>query len=303
MGSSLFGTAGSDKRILVVDFGAQYAQLIARRVRESNVYSEIVSHELDAESFADLKPSGIIFSGGPMSVNVEGAPKIDPAIYGLGVPILGICYGAQLMAEQNGGSVEGNEKGEYGRTVVNVNESGILLSDFETSTQQVWMSHFDSITSPPEGATVTASSDGSPVAVFEEPKKGLFGVQFHPEVHHTPCGQDLLRRFIHDVCGCPNDWNMVSVVESSVTRIKEIVGDKKAICGLSGGVDSAVAAALVHKAIGDQLTCVFVDTGLMRAGEAQQVVDTFESSQGIELIHIQAAERFFEQLKGVVDPE
>ena len=150
MGSSLFGTAGSDKRILVVDFGAQYAQLIARRVRESNVYSEIVSHELDAESFADLKPSGIIFSGGPMSVNVEGAPKIDPAIYGLGVPILGICYGAQLMAEQNGGSVEGNEKGEYGRTVVNVNESGILLSDFETSTQQVWMSHFDSITSPPE---------------------------------------------------------------------------------------------------------------------------------------------------------
>ena len=303
MSSNIFGTAGSDKRILVVDFGAQYAQLIARRVRESNVYSEIVPYELDAESFADLKPSGIIFSGGPTSVNVEGAPKIDPGIYDLGVPILGICYGAQLIAQQNGGSVEGNEKGEYGRTVVNVNQAGILLSDFETSTQQVWMSHFDSITSPPEGATVTASSDGSPVAVFEEPNKGLFGVQFHPEVHHTPCGQDLLKRFIYDVCGCPNNWNMASVVESSVMGIKEIVGDKKAICGLSGGVDSAVAASLVHKAIGEQLTCVFVDTGLMRAGEAQQVVNTFESSQGIELIHVQAAARFFEQLKGVLDPE
>jgi len=296
-------TARATDRILVVDFGAQYAQLIARRVREANVYSEIVPHDLAAADYAARRPTGIIFSGGPASVHVDGAPRIDPDVYGLGVPILGICYGAQLIAQQRGGTVGRNERGEYGRTDLAVADPGTLLVDAGTGTHPVWMSHFDAITEPPAGATVTASSPDAPVAVFEALDAGLFAVQFHPEVHHTPCGQDLLSRFVHDVCGCAGDWTMASVIESSVVAIRSQVGDGRAICGLSGGVDSAVAAALVHRAIGHQLTCVFVDTGLMRAGEGEQVVETFQKTQGIELIHVRAAERFFRKLAGVTDPE
>jgi len=234
---------------------------------------------------------------------VDGAPRIDPGVYDLGVPILGICYGAQLIAHQRGGTVGSNERGEYGRTDLTVAEPGRLLADAGVGAHPVWMSHFDAITEPPPGATVTASSPEAPVAAFEAPEDGLYAVQFHPEVHHTPCGQDLLGRFVHDVCGCAGDWTMTSVIDSAVAAIREQVGDGRAICGLSGGVDSAVAAALVHKAIGSKLTCVFVDTGLMRAGEGEQVVETFQKTQGIELIHVRAAERFFERLAGVIDPE
>ena len=303
MADTTGGSARATDRILVVDFGAQYAQLIARRVREANVYSEIVSRDLTSAEFAERRPSGIIFSGGPASVHVDGAPRIDPGVYDLGVPILGICYGAQLIAHQRGGTVGPNERGEYGRTDLTVAEPGRLLADAGVGAHPVWMSHFDAITEPPPGATVTASAPEAPVAAFEAPEDGLYAVQFHPEVHHTPCGQDLLGRFVHDVCGCAGDWTMTSVIDSAVAAIREQVGDGRAICGLSGGVDSAVAAALVHKAIGSKLTCVFVDTGLMRAGEGEQVVETFQKTQGIELIHVRAAERFFERLAGVIDPE
>tara|TARA_B110000438_G_scaffold299606_1_gene350150 strand:+ start:988 stop:2550 length:1563 start_codon:yes stop_codon:yes gene_type:complete len=303
MSISSSGEAKTKNLILVVNFGAQYSQLIARRVRESHVYSEIVSHDLDAQAIADLKPSGIIFSGGPSSVNVKNAPLIDPSIYELGVPILGICYGAQLIAQQNGGLVKPNKNGEYGRTDLDVTEPGALFADIGTGQQQVWMSHFDSIVDPPSGAIVTAISQGSPVAVFENTEELLYGVQFHPEVNHTPCGFSLLQTFVNDICGCPKDWDMTSVIESSVSAIRKKVVQKSAICGLSGGVDSAVAAALVHRAVGSQLTCVFIDTGLMRKDEADQVVQAFESSQGVDLIHVKAADRFFQQLKGVTDPE
>lgn len=297
------GAAAATDRILVVDFGAQYAQLIARRVREANVFSEIVPHDISADDLAAHRPAGIIFSGGPASVHVEGAPRIDPGVYDLGVPILGICYGAQLIAHQRGGTVGRNERGEYGRTDMTVAEPGVLLAGAGSGVHGVWMSHFDAITLAPDGATVTASSTDAPVAAFEAPGLGLYGVQFHPEVHHTPCGQDLLSRFVHDVCGCAGDWNMASIIGSSVAAIREQVGTGRAICGLSGGVDSAVAAALVHEAIGHQLTCVFVDTGLMRSGEGEQVVETFQKTQGIELIHVRAADRFFAGLAGVTEPE
>ncbi len=297
------GTAVAGDRVLVVDFGAQYAQLIARRVREANVFSEIVPHDLTAAGFAERQPTGIIFSGGPASVHVDGAPRIDPGVYGLGVPILGICYGAQLIAHQCGGNVGRNERGEYGRTDLTVFDPGTLLADAGEGTRPVWMSHFDAITDGPDGSVTTASSPDAPVAAFEAPDRGLYGVQFHPEVHHTPCGQEVLRRFLTDVCGAACDWTMASVIESSVAAIRTQVGTGRAICGLSGGVDSAVAAALVHEAIGPQLTCVFVDTGLMRAGEGEQVVETFQRHQGIELIHVRAADRFFERLSGITDPE
>jgi GMP synthase (glutamine-hydrolysing) len=297
------GAAVASDRVLVVDFGAQYAQLIARRVREASVFSEIVPHDLTPAEFAQRQPTGIIFSGGPASVHVEGAPRIDPGVYELGVPILGICYGAQLIAHQCGGNVGRNERGEYGRTELTVSDPGILLADAGAGTQPVWMSHFDAITDGPDGAHTTASSPDAPVAAFEAPERGLYGVQFHPEVHHTPCGQGILERFLTDVCGTAGDWTMTSVIESSVAAIRAQIGTHRAICGLSGGVDSAVAAALVHEAIGPQLTCVFVDTGLMRAGEGEQVVETFQRHQGIELIHVRAADRFFERLAGVTDPE
>jgi GMP synthase (glutamine-hydrolysing) len=290
--------------ILVVDFGAQYAQLIARRVREAHVYSEIVPHTITADEVAARRPAGIIFSGGPKSVHVEGAPVIDPAVYDLAVPVLGICYGAQLVAQQLGGVVARTGRGEYGRTELTVTEpTGTLFGTAQPVTQPVWMSHFDSIATAPDGFIVTASSPEAPVAAMEHTERRIHAVQFHPEVIHTPHGQAQLEHFLYDVCGCPPAWTMGSVIEAQVAAIRDQVGDARVICALSGGVDSAVAAALVHKAIGPQLTCVFVDTGLMRLGEGDQVVETFQRHQGIELVHVRAADRYFERLAGVVDPE
>ncbi len=291
--------------VLVVDFGAQYAQLIARRVREAHVYSEIVSHTITAEEVAAHNPAGIIFSGGPKSVHVEGAPTIDPAVYDLGAPVLGICYGAQLVAQQLvGGAVANTGVGEYGRTELTIDAPGaVLFGGGQPPMQQVWMSHFDSIATPPDGFSVTASTPGAPVAAMEHVGRRIHAVQFHPEVVHTPHGQAMLEHFLYDVCGCPPAWTMGSVIDLQVAAVREQVGSARVICALSGGVDSAVAAALVHKAIGPQLTCVFVDTGLMREAEGDQVVETFQRHQGIELIHVRAADRYFERLAGVVDPE
>ncbi|MGZ4693658.1 MAG: glutamine-hydrolyzing GMP synthase [Acidimicrobiales bacterium] len=293
--------------ILVVDFGAQYAQLIARRVREAHVYSEIVPHTITAAEIAARQPAGVIFSGGPASVHVEDAPRVDLDIYDSGVPILGICYGAQLLALDLGGEVSRTDRGEYGRTELELVEgsasSGVLFGAAQPAQQPVWMSHFDTITAAPTGALVTASTADTPAAGFEDVARGLYGVQFHPEVVHTPHGQALLEQFLYEACGCKPTWTMSSVIETSIDAIRAQVGDRRAICGLSGGVDSAVAAALVHRAIGSQLTCVFVDTGLMRQGEGDQVVETFRRHQGIELIHVRAGDRFFEKLEGITEPE
>ena len=289
--------------VLVVDFGAQYAQLIARRVREAHVFSEIIGHNLTAAEIAAKQPAGIIFSGGPASVHVDGAPSIDPGVYELGVPILGICYGAQLLARDLGGEVSRSDRGEYGRTELTVSADDVLFSAAQPRTQSVWMSHFDTITIPPVGATVTASTPDTPAAAYVDVKNRRYGVQFHPEVVHTPHGQELLEHFLYDGCGLAPSWTMSSIIDTQVERIRAQVGSGRAICGLSGGVDSAVAAALVHKAIGPQLTCVFVDTGLMRLGEGEQVVETFQRHQGIELIHVRAGDRFFERLAGITDPE
>jgi GMP synthase (glutamine-hydrolysing) len=289
--------------VLVVDFGAQYAQLIARRVREAHVYSEIVPYTITPTEISERAPVGLIFSGGPKSVHVEGAPEIDPAVYDTGVPILGICYGAQLVARQLGGEVARTGRGEYGRTDLDVTAPGSMLFGDLPVRQQVWMSHSDSIVRPPEGFAATATSADAPVAALESDGRRIYGVQFHPEVVHTPRGQEILKHFLYDVCGARPTWTMTSIIESEVTAIREQVGGARVICGLSGGVDSAVAAALVHKAVGHQLTCVFVDTGLMREGEGEQVVETFRRHQGIELIHVRAEDRFLERLDGIVDPE
>ena len=251
---------------------------------------------------AERHPDGIIFSGGPKSVHVEGAPRIDPDVYELGIPILGICYGAQMVAEQLGGSVDHSGRGEYGRTEMTVAEPGTLLGGLD-SQQSVWMSHFDAIVELPPGFVATAATPDAPIAALEDPSRGVYGVQFHPEVAHTPGGQSVIESFVHGACGCADEWTMESIIDSSISAITAQVGSGRAICGLSGGVDSAVAAALVHRAIGHQLTCVFVDTGLMRKGEGEQVVETFRRHQGIELIHVHAAERFFERLAGITDPE
>ena len=289
--------------VLVVDFGAQYAQLIARRVRECEVYSEIVPAWITADEIAARRPAGVILSGGPASVHVDGAPSLDPAVYDLGVPVLGICYGAQLIAEQLGGTVGTNERGEYGRAEMAVaGDGGVLLSGIP-SAQPVWMSHFDAIVSPPPGATVTASTAASPVAAFEDAGRSLYGVQFHPEVEHTACGREVLARFLRQGCGAGPTWTMGSIIDTAVGSVAAQIGDGRAICGLSGGVDSAVAAAVVHRAVGDRLTCVLVDTGLLREGEADEVQQAFEGHFGVELVRVDAAAEFFEALAGVTEPE
>jgi GMP synthase (glutamine-hydrolysing) len=290
--------------VYVVDFGAQYAQLIARRVRELDVYSEIVPHRITAEQVAADRPAALILSGGPKSVHVDGAPILDPAIYELGIPVLGICYGAQLIAQQLGGTVGRGLRGEYGRARLSrAAGASTLLEDVMVDEQDVWMSHFDAVTDVPGGFVPTASTPDAPVAAFEDPSRAIWAVQFHPEVVHTPNGQAVLERFVHDLAGCEPTWTMGSVIDQQIAAVRARVGDGRVICGLSGGVDSAVAATLVHKAIGPQLTCVYVDTGLMRHGESDQVVETFRRTMGIELIHVDAGGRFFEQLVGVVDPE
>ncbi|PDH67740.1 MAG: glutamine-hydrolyzing GMP synthase [Acidimicrobiales bacterium MED-G01] len=290
--------------VLVVDFGAQYAQLIARRVREARVYSEIVPNTITAEEIARRAPAAIILSGGPKSVHIDGAPIIDDGVYELGIPILGICYGSQLIAHQLGGTVDRSGRGEYGRTELHRNDQPSQLLPQNVATgDSVWMSHFDAVTQPPEGFSITASTNDAPAAVIENVDNRIYGVQYHPEVVHTPHGQKLLERFLIDIAECRADWTMTNVIEESIDAIRKQIGKGRAICGLSGGVDSAVAAALVHKAIGSQLVCVFVDTGLMRLGEGDQVVETFQRTQGIELIHERAADAFLEALQGITDPE
>jgi GMP synthase (glutamine-hydrolysing) len=288
--------------VLVVDFGAQYAQLIARRVREAHVYSEIVPHTSTAAELVARRPAGIILSGGPKSVNETPAPTIDPAIYATGIPILGICYGAQLLTQQLGGEVSRTGRGEYGRTPLSVTASSPLFVDWPGAVE-VWMSHADAITAVPEGFVATATSPDAPVAALHNPGRGIYGVQFHPEVVHTERGRDLLERFLYDVCRCPPSWTHTSIIEAQVDAVRAQVGSSPVLCALSGGVDSAVAAALVHKAVGDQLTCVYVDTGLMRAHESEQVEETFRRQFRVELVHVKAADRFFEALAGVIEPE
>ena len=289
--------------VLVVDFGAQYAQLIARRIRELDVYSEIVSHRITAAELAADPPAALVLSGGPKSVHVEGAPVLDPAIYDLGIPTLGICYGAQLVAQQLGGTVGRGMRGEYGRANLTVTDrSSTLLADLAAS-QDVWMSHFDAVTEVPAGFTTTASTADAPSAAFESHDRRVWAVQFHPEVVHTPHGQDVLRRFVFDLAGAPATWTMDGIIDQEIAKVRAQVGTARVICALSGGVDSSVAAALVHRAIGHQLTCVYVDTGLMRRGESEQVVETFRRNLGIELVHVDAGDRYFERLAGVTDPE
>ena len=293
--------------VLVVDFGAQYARLIARRVREAHVYSEIVSSTISVDEIRERAPKGIIFSGGPKSVYETPAPSIDPGLYELGIPILGLCYGAQLMALQLGGTVSRTGAGEYGRTALSLSQSGggarsPLFPDWP-ATSSVWMSHGDAITEVPPGFVATASSPGAPVAAMHDVERRLFGLQFHPEVVHTDRGGEVFDHFLIDVCGCAPGWTHVSIIEQQVEAVRSQVGSDRVLCALSGGVDSAVAAALVHKAIGDQLTCVFVDTGLMRAGEADQVEDTFRRQFKVDLVHVKAADRYFAALSGVTDPE
>jgi GMP synthase (glutamine-hydrolysing) len=290
-------------KVLVVDFGAQYAQLIARRVRECHVYSEIVPHDTPVAELARMRPSGIILSGGPKSVYQEGAPEVDPGLFDLGVPVLGICYGQQVMAQALGGEVGHTGIAEFGKTELRVTEpNGALFGELPTE-QTVWMSHNDAVVRPPEGFTATASTSASPVAAFENRERGLYGVQFHPEVSHTPKGLDLLKNFLYEACDLLPSWTMTSIIETATEQVRAAVDGERVVCALSGGVDSSVAAALVQRAIGDQLTCVFVDHGLLRAGEAEQVEETFSRHLHMNLVHIKAADRFLENLSGVTDPE
>jgi GMP synthase (glutamine-hydrolysing) len=279
--------------VLVVDFGAQYAQLIARRVREARVYSEIVPHSTPVADLLARDPAAIILSGGPSSVYEPGAPQVDPKLFELGVPVFGICYGFQAMAQALGGTVAHTGRREFGGTVVSTGDGHL----------DVWMSHGDSVTSAPPGFTVTASSAGSPVAAFEDVARRRAGVQFHPEVAHTPQGQEILTRFLYDIAGIEPTWTMGNIIDEQVAAIRAQVGDAQVLCALSGGVDSAVAAALVHRAVGDQLTCVFVDHGLLRAGEAEQVEQDYVAATGIRLHVVEAADRFLAALESVTDPE
>ena len=296
-------THESPRPVLVIDLGAQYAQLIARRVRECRVYSEIVAHDLTAAEIAAKRPTGIILSGGPKSVYEEGAPTIDPGIFSLGVPVLGICYGIQLMARDLGGEVAATGQREYGGTALSLEDGGgRLLQDFPP-TDTVWMSHGDAVTRAPVGFRVTARTGAMPVAAMENPERGMYAVQFHPEVSHTPNGMEVMKRFLYDGCGLMPDWTPTNIIEDSIGRIRAQVGDAEVLCGLSGGVDSAVAALLVHKAVGEQLTCVFVDHGLNREGEPDQVEGTFGRHFHVPLVHVKAADRFLGKLAGVIDPE
>ena len=285
----------------MVDFGAQYAQLIARRVREARVFSEVIAHTATIEEIKAKNPRAIVLSGGPASVYADGAPQLDPAVFDLGVPVFGICYGFQAMAQALGGTVARTGTSEYGRTEMNV--LGGELHSGLSGNQPVWMSHGDAVTAAPAGFEVVATSAGAPVAAFEDRSRGLAGVQYHPEVIHTPHGQQVLSRFLHEFAGIGADWTAANIAESLIEAVREQIGDGHAICGLSGGVDSAVAAALVQRAIGDRLTCVFVDHGLLRAGERAQVQRDFVAATGARLVTVDAQDRFLEALSGVVNPE
>jgi GMP synthase (glutamine-hydrolysing) len=289
--------------VLVVDFGAQYAQLIARRIREAQVYSEVVPHTASVAEILDRKPAAIVLSGGPASVYADEAPRVDPALFEAGVPVLGICYGFQAMADALGGAVRRTGTREYGRTELQVLDGGGVLHRELPGRGPVWMSHGDAVTAAPDGFTVTARSAGAPVAAFEDIGRRLAGVQYHPEVVHSPHGQEVLRRFLHEVAGIRPNWTTANVIDETVAAIRVQAGGGRLICGLSGGVDSAVAAALVHRAVGDALICVFVDHGLLRAGERAQVERDYVAATGVQLVTIDARERFLSALAAVVDPE
>jgi GMP synthase (glutamine-hydrolysing) len=288
--------------VVVLDYGGQYSQLIARRVRECGVFSELLPHHVGAAEVVRRAPKGVILSGGPASVYADGAPPLEAELLELGIPVLGICYGMQLIARELGGRVEGAEVGEFGRSELTVREPGRLLAG-TPSEQTCWMSHRDTVFSAPPGFEPLASSTASPVAAFESRERGIYGIQFHPEVVHTPYGQQVLTNFLEEICGCDRSWSAASVIEDQIERIRAQIGDGRAICGLSGGVDSSVAALLVHRAIGDKLTCVFVDHGLMRKNEGAQVISAFRDYFKVPLVAVDAEDRFLARLRGVSDPE
>jgi GMP synthase (glutamine-hydrolysing) len=291
------------EEVLVLDFGGQYSQLIARRIRECGVFAELLPHDTALDAIRARRPAALVLSGGPASVYEDGAPELRTELLELGLPVLGICYGMQAMARTLGGRVEGAESGEFGRTPLTVRDGGGRLLAGTPEDQQCWMSHRDTVFDPPPGFTALASSPGSPVAALESTERGLYGIQFHPEVVHTPYGTEILTRFLRDIAGCRERWSPASVIDEQVAAIRGAVGDAGVICGLSGGVDSATAAALVHRAVGDQLTCVLVDHGLLRKNEASQVVEAFREGLGIPLVHVDASDRFLDRLAGVDDPE
>ncbi|MBQ0922977.1 glutamine-hydrolyzing GMP synthase [Saccharopolyspora endophytica] len=305
VGDHVSGSASNSANgpVLVVDYGAQYAQLIARRVREAQVYSEVVPHDTPVSEIAARNPAAIVLSGGPSSVYADGAPQVDPELFNAGIPVFGICYGFQAMTAALGGTVEHTGTREYGRTEVEISGDGGRLHNELPGHHPVWMSHGDSVSKAPEGFQVTAGTKDTPVAAYESVERRLAGVQYHPEVVHSPHGQEVLRRFLHEIAGIRPQWTTSSIVDDTVAAIREQVGDRRAICGLSGGVDSAVAAALVQRAIGDQLTCVFVDHGLLRSGERAQVERDFVAATGVRLVTIDAVDRFMGALAGVTDPE
>src|SRR5512146_1174803 len=294
--------ATAHEEVLVLDFGGQYSQLIARRIRECGVFAELLPATASAESIRERAPKGLVLSGGPASVYEPGAPEFPTELLDLGIPMLGICYGMQAMVQALGGKVEGAESGEFGRAELTLRNSGGHLLGGLPEEQSCWMSHRDTVFEPPPGFIALASTPGSPVAACEAPDRGLYGIQFHPEVVHTPYGTEVLTRFLREIAGCEEQWSPQSVIAEQVAAIRAQVGEGRVICGLSGGVDSSVAALLVHKAVGEQLTCVFVDHGLMRLNEAEQVVEAF-GQFGIPLVHVDAEERFLAKLAGVEDPE
>ena len=296
-------TGEATEEVLVLDFGGQYSQLIARRIRECGVYSELLPHDTDIGRIRERRPKALVLSGGPASVYADGAPPLRMELLELGIPVLGICYGMQLMVHELGGRVEPADAAEFGRTTLTLSGDGGRLLQGLPAEQQSWMSHRDTVYEAPPGFDALASSPSSPVAACEDPARGLYGIQFHPEVVHTPYGTEILSRFLRDVADCKAEWSPASVIERQVAAIQAQVGEGTVICGLSGGVDSAVAAALVHRAVGDQLTCVLVDHGLMRKGETEQVAKAFRDELGIPLITVDARDRFLELLAGVTDPE
>lgn len=291
-----------NEMIVVLDFGGQYNQLIARRIRDLGVYSELLPFNTPVERIRELSPKGIVFSGGPSSVYAEDAPHIDKAIYDIGIPIFGICYGMQLMAQQLGGKVERAAKREYGKADVDFSEHSALTKGLDAK-QTVWMSHGDHVVELPEGFVVDASTEHAPIAGFANTESKMYGVQFHPEVRHSVHGNEMIKNFIYEICGCEGNWSMETFIEDQVREIREQVGDQKVLCALSGGVDSSVVAMLIHKAIGDQLTCMFIDHGLLRKGEAESVMETFVGKFDMKVVKIDARERFLSKLAGVDDPE
>ncbi len=295
-------TPSAHSKILILDFGSQYTQVIARRIRECQVYSEIVRFDLTASEIAAAKPNGIVLSGGPASVYDEGAPQVDPAIFSLGIPVLGICYGLMLMAHHLGGQVRFTGRREYGAGTLDVTDSSKLFTGLGPQVD-VWNSHGDEVTALPSGFRVAARTESSPFAAVEDPQRRLFGLQFHPEVAHTPRGREIIRNFLYEICHCAMDWTMGSFIEDACQRVRAQVGDQKVVLGLSGGVDSSVTAALLHKAIGDQLTCIFVNNGLLRAREEEMVQRVFDENFHIRLKYVDASERFLSKLRGITDPE